>query len=225
MIIGHRGAAGLLPENTLPSFARAVALGVQAVELDVHRCEDTLVVIHDDTLDRTTNGRGSVATAPLSTLRALDAGGGAVVPTLAEVFELLPPEIGINIELKGAGTAELLADWLPDPGRRAVLLSSFEHGLLRTFRRQRTDYPVAPLFGRSNPRLIDIALEFGSGYVNLSRKLVTAALMQPLLEADLRVLVYTVNDLREARKLYRLGVWGLFTDYPDRISRARVTGD
>jgi len=223
VIIGHRGAAGLLPENTLPSFAKAVDLGVQAVELDVHRCEDQLVVIHDDTLERTTTGRGPVSGATLSVLRSLDAGGGAAIPTLAEVFDLLPPQIGINIELKGAGTAELLARWLPRGSARQVLLSSFEHSLLRTFRSLRDDYPLAPLFGRWQPDAVRIARAFGGGYINLGRKLVSAERMGDIAEAGLRALVYTVNDLEEARRFVRLGVWGVFTDYPDRITRSALS--
>lgn len=219
LVIGHRGAAGLLPENTLPSFSKALDLGVQAVELDVHACEGELVVIHDDTLERTTNGRGQVSTSTLSSLRALDAGGGAVIPTLAEVFELVPPDVGINIELKGAGTAELLAAWLPRNPRHNVLLSSFEHQMLKTFAGLRNDYPLAPLFGRWQPDAITTARAFGSGYINLGRKLVTPGRMSEITDAGLRALVYTVNDPEEARRFVRLGVWGVFTDYPDRITR------
>jgi glycerophosphoryl diester phosphodiesterase len=219
VIIGHRGAAGLVPENTLPSFARAVALDVQAVELDVHCCENELVVIHDPTVERTTGGRGIVSRMTLAELRALDAGGGARIPTLGEVFELLPRHIGINIELKGMGTAELLARWLPREPERAVLLSSFRHDALRTFRTLRDDYALAPLFGRWEARALDTAAEFGSGFINLGRKLVTADRMRRISEAGLRALVYTVNDPIDAARLITLGVWGLFTDFPDRISR------
>ena len=166
------------------------------------------------------NGRGSVATSSLSTLRSLDAGAGALIPTLAEVFDLLPSEIGINIELKGAGTAELLARWLPREPDRAVLISSFEHDMLSAFRSLRDDYPLAPLFGRWRADATSIALRFGSGYINLGRKLVDAARMSAIADAGLKALVYTVNDLAEARRLIRLGVWGIFTDLPDRISRS-----
>ncbi len=199
-----------------------MALGVQAVELDVHRCENELVVIHDETVERTTNGRGAVSTMTLPALRALDAGQGAAIPTLSEVFELLPPAIGINIELKGPGTAELLIDWLPTSPGRAVLLSSFDHSMLRTFADRRTDYPVAPLFGRWQRDAVSIAAAFGGGYINLGRKLVDVAKMAEISAAGLRALVYTVNDLEEARRLVELGVWGVFTDYPDRVNRSAI---
>ena len=115
LIIGHRGAAGLAPENTLPSFQRALALQCEAVELDVHRVEDTLVVIHDHKLDRTTNTKGRVSELSLEDLTAIDAGDGAPIPTLTQVLSLAREYAGdqyqilVNIELKGAGTAELTA--------------------------------------------------------------------------------------------------------------------
>lgn len=223
LIIGHRGAAGLAPENTLPSFTLARKLGVQAVELDVHVCQGELVVIHDATLERTTNGAGAVSDATLTTLRGLDAGDGAHIPTLTEVFDLLPDNVAINIELKGQGTAPLLADWLPGPGSRAVLISSFEHEALRQFRQIRQDYPVAPLFGRWRNSAVEIARDFGGGYINVGRKIATPGRLKKINQAGLRALIYTVNELDEAEKLIRAGAWGLFTDFPDRISRASLT--
>jgi len=219
VIIGHRGAAGLQPENTLPGFAAAVECGVSAVELDVHLCEGELVVIHDETLERTTSGTGKVGSTALTALRALDAGNGAQIPTLGEVFDGLPDTIGINIELKGAGTAPAVAAWLPPPGCREVLISSFDHDALRDFRALRDDYPVAPLFSRWRQETIATALTFEGGFINLSRKAASAARIQQITAAGLKTLVYTVNDPEEARVLVRDGAWGLFTDYPDRISR------
>lgn len=222
LIIGHRGAAGLVAENTLPGFLKAVELGVAAVELDVHVCEGELVVIHDDTLERTTNGTGSVAAIGLQALRALDAGDGARIPLLAEVFRALPGEIGINVELKGVGTAEALARWLPDAGERGVLVSSFDHSALERFRALRGDHPVAPLFDRWRRDAIGVALAFGSGYINLSRRLIDGPRMEAITEAGLKALVYTVNDPAEARRFLAMGVWGVFTDDPATVSRAAL---
>ncbi len=89
LIIGHRGAAGLEPENTLRSFARALDIGVDAIELDVYCVDEQIVVIHDDTLERTTNGRGDVMATSYDALRRLDAGKGERIPTLDEVLELV----------------------------------------------------------------------------------------------------------------------------------------
>ena len=189
------------------------------MELDIHLCEDELVVIHDDTLERTSNGKGLVSSTPLAELRRLDAGNGATIPLLDEVFDILPPEIGINIELKGKATAERLARWLPGTADRAILLSSFDHQSLEDFRRKRGDYRLAPLFGRWNRSAINIALDFGSGYINLGRKLVSRQRIDEINRVGLRALVYTVNEPEEARRFFDYGVWGVFTDFPDRISR------
>lgn len=219
VIIGHRGAAGLQPENTLPGFQAAVELGVQAVELDVHLCDGQLVVIHDPTLERTTNGSGPVSATSLAALRELDAGGNAIIPTLTEVVDVLPEQIGLNVELKGEGTAAALAAWLPAPGRRQILVSSFDHDALRSFRTLRDDYPAAPLFARWQPAALEIAVSFGSGYINLSRKLASPSRLEAISAAGLKALFYTVNELKEARRLVAAGAWGLFTDFPDRINR------
>jgi glycerophosphoryl diester phosphodiesterase len=223
VIIGHRGAAGLLPENTLPGFIAAVEHQVQAVELDVHLCEGELVVIHDPTLERTTSGTGEVGKTPLAVLRTLDAGNGAQIPTLSEVFGVLPERVGVNIELKGAGTAAPVAEWLPPACDRAVLISSFDHAELGTFHALRQDYPAAPLFSRWRPDAVDVALGFEGGFINLSRKAATAERLERINAAGLKALVYTVNDPLEARNLMQAGAWGLFTDFPDRINRLSLT--
>jgi glycerophosphoryl diester phosphodiesterase len=220
LIIGHRGAAG--PENTLPGFQHAVELGVDAVELDVHQCTGQLMVIHDDTLDRTTSGTGPVAGASLEDLQLLDAGNGARIPTLPEVFELLPQTVGVNVELKGKNTANLLAELIPDYPDRSILISSFDHAALREFQSLRPDDSVAPLFARWRGDAISIATEFGSSYINLSRKLIDSGRIKEILALGLQVLVYTVNDLEEARRLFEIGVTGFFTDRPDLVSRAAL---
>ena len=114
--IGHRGACGYAPENTLAAFELAITMGCPWLELDVYAVEGELLVIHDDTLERTTNGKGQVMQTPLATLRSLDAGNGQQIPTLKEVIELVDHRAGINIELKGPHTAapvcQLLHDYL-----------------------------------------------------------------------------------------------------------------
>jgi glycerophosphoryl diester phosphodiesterase len=110
-IIGHRGASGYEPENTLRSFQKAIDLGVEMIELDVYTCKSgELVVMHDDKVNRTTNGNGYVFNMTLTELKTLDAGKGEKVPTLVEVFDLINKKIAINVELKGEGTAESTAE-------------------------------------------------------------------------------------------------------------------
>ena len=220
LIIGHRGAAGLAPENTLAGFAHAAALGVHAVELDVHCVDGRLLVIHDDRLERTTSGSGDIQCHGIGQLRALDAGGGQPIPFVEEVFEALPPEVGINVELKGSATAEPVFAMLRDFGdqQRDVLVSSFNLGELRRFAQlARGAFDVAPLFQRWNGRIPRAAAELGAWAVNLGVRAATRRHVQELRSGGLRVLVYTVNNPVDAQRLFSWGVSGIFTDFPDRM--------
>ena len=220
MVIGHRGAAGLAPENTLASFRRAAALGVDAVELDVHLVEGELVVIHDDAVDRTTDGSGRVADYGLDALRRLDAGGGERIPLLDEALEALPPAVGANIELKGKGTGAALAHRFP--AARDLLVSSFDLTELAVVRKRRPEARCAPLFHRRRNDMIDAAQALDAWSMNVSDRLANQQLVGAARAAGLAVLVYTVNDVARARTLAALGARGVFTDRPDRVTRAAV---
>jgi glycerophosphoryl diester phosphodiesterase len=218
LVIGHRGAAGLLPENTLPSFQRAFECGVGAVELDVYAVEGELIVFHDETLERTTNGTGAVAGSSLTALRSLNAGDGWPIPLLAEVAAILPSGVGLNIELKGPGTAGPVAEFLARARLPEVLVSSFEHDELAIFHRLAPQVPVATLFHEWTDAAWDIAADMDAWAINLYRKIATPERLARARELGLRCLVYTVNDLDEARRLIADGATGIFTDYPDRIT-------
>jgi glycerophosphoryl diester phosphodiesterase len=224
VVIGHRGAAGLSPENTLPSFRRAWSLGVNAVELDVHAVEGQLVVIHDETVDRTTNGSGPVAGCTLSELRSLDAGGGWPVPLLREVAAELPARVGLNIELKGRGTAEPAAAFAAENAEIDLLVSSFDHGELEQFHALAPRVAVAPLFDRWRDAAWAVAERVDARAINLARRAVSAARVNEAAKRGLAVFVYTVNDSAEAIRLIRQGVRGVFTDYPDRITLGALSG-
>ncbi len=229
IIIGHRGAAALAPENTLASFRRAVELGVDAVELDVRCSGDELVVIHDDRVDRTTNGTGAVAELPFEALRRLDAGAGERIPTLEEVLEAVPIEVAINIELKGPNTAAPAAERLFGL-QRPLLVSSFDWSELRRFHERCPDVACAPLCGRWRggrwSELPRLANELGAWSVNLADRLTTAARVATIRCWGCRCLVYTVNDPGRAKALAAMGVAGIFTDDPSRFApRSRPPDD
>lgn len=217
LIIGHRGAAGLAPENTLPSFQRALDLGVDGIELDVHFHEDHLWVIHDAKLDRTTSGTGPLNAHKTAQLRALDAGNGANIPYLEEVMTLIPPSRLLNIELKGPDTAAPVARLLSESHDCRMLVSSFNHNELRAFSRLAPDVPVAPLFDRWRGDPIAIAREFDSHYVNLSARIASRERCAAINDAGFEVLSYTVNEVSLAGRLASYGVAGIFTDFPDRF--------
>ena len=221
MIIGHRGAAGLEPENTLRSFARAIDIGVDAIELDVYCVDGELVVIHDDTLERTTNGRGDVMASSFGALRRLDAGHGERIPTLAEVLQLAQSRVLVNIELKGAGTAAPVAACIAAHPRVDVLVSSFDHGELERFRTIDPHTRVAPLFHRTVTRMFDIARSLQAWSVNLSERLATAERLRAIADNGYRVLVYTVNEPALGERLKADGADGIFTDFPNRMLNLR----
>ena len=224
LVIGHRGAAGLLPENTLAGFAHAVELGVDGVELDVRMAGSEVVVIHDERVDRTTNGTGVVSELGFAALRRLDAGDGQRIPTLGEVLQLIPRHVMVNIELKGAGTARPVAGIVGDlaASRRtadlpSLLVSSFDHDELRRFREICPDVPCAPLVDRWSNDLESAVGALDAWSVNLSLRAATEAHVRAVRSWGPRCLVFTVNDPARAYALSALGVTGVFTDYPDRF--------
>lgn len=227
LVIGHRGAAGLKAENTLPSFRAAYAAGVNAVELDVYWHAQRLWVIHDDTLERTTNGEGTLNDYTLEQLRDLDAGEGHPMPYLTEVLAELPDQVGINIELKGPGTAGPVADLLMQLSAD-VLVSSFDHDALRVFRELDDHTPVAPLYHHW-PRaglsgVVETAGTLTATYVNLSQRIATQRRIRGLSDAGLDCLIYTVNRIDQARKFIAWGAKGVFTDRPDLVRAAGLIG-
>jgi glycerophosphoryl diester phosphodiesterase len=134
ILMGHRGAAALAPENTLLSIATAMEIGVNAVEIDVHLSKDKeIVVIHDATVDRTTNGTGAVSRYALNELKKLDAGKGETIPTLQEVIDFIHGKVRLVIELKEAGTEEPVVQLIKRNGLwENVYVISFWHRLVKT---------------------------------------------------------------------------------------------
>ena len=150
--IGHRGAMGHEPENTLCSFQKALELGVDMIELDVYVLKTgELVVIHDDKVDRTTNGHGYVIDKSFKEIRSLDAGQGEKIPTLNEVFGLVDKKVPINVELKGEGTAipvaKLIEQYINDKGwtEEHFLVSSFDHPELKKFKELKPNIRIGAL--------------------------------------------------------------------------------
>lgn len=221
LVIGHRGAAGLEPENTLRSFERALRIGVDAVELDVYCVDGNLVVIHDDTLERTTNGRGKVMAMSYEALRQFDAGKGERIPTLDEVLDLVAGRVTVNVELKGKGTAAPLAEHVAAHPNDDLLVSSFDHRELEKFRAAAPKARVAPLFHKASSRMFEIADALGAWSINLSVEIALPDRLRAITDNGYRSLVYTVNDPTVAKRLRSDGAGGVFTDYPDRMQAFR----
>ena len=213
-IIGHRGAAGIEPENTLRGFKRALEHHVHAVEFDVYQIDRELVVIHDDTVDRTTDGNGALTDFSFERLRQLDAGDGERIPTLKEVLDLVTPSVGVNVELKGPGTATAVAEVLRQYSHRQMV-SSFDHEELRQFVAEGSGIPVAPLFGRWRENGLEIARALKAHAINISDRIAVPERVTDIVDTGFACYVFTVNDVQRAKDLKEMGVSGVFTDRPD----------
>jgi glycerophosphoryl diester phosphodiesterase len=221
---GHRGACGHEPENTLRSVRRALELGADGVEVDVHWADGQLVVIHDDTLDRTTNGHGRVADKSFSHLRSLNAGLAERIPTLAEVFETVRRRAVINIELKGPGTAApvvaLMAEFVNHRGWRPddFLVSSFDHAQIRAVSQLNPQILTGVLIAKVPPHLEKLLEQLHPWSLHVSKRCVSEKLVLAAHARGLRIFVYTVNEPAEIARMKALAVDGVFSDFPERIT-------
>ena len=219
IVIGHRGASGYQPENTLAAFRAAAALGCSWVELDVRAVHGRLLVIHDEQLGRTTNGTGALTEHTLDALRALDAGMGQRIPFLEEVLDILAGDVSINVELKGLGAAELTSQLLSNACSEGTwqthqfLISAFNHRELVKADRQ---FNRGILWGKTHPEMIERSIALGGQWMNIELQTATADLVDRAHAAGLKVAVYTVNDPDDIEAMRRLAVDAIFCDYPDR---------
>ena len=222
LCIAHRGARGYAPENTLTAIRLAMAQGADWVEVDVRCVNGQLIVIHDERLDRTTNGRGSVYEQDIERLKGLNAGDGQGVPLLSEVIELVNRQLTINIELKDSASAAkiapLLASFIARGWQYAdFLVSSFYHQDLQTLKQADIDIRIGALLAGAPLELTAFAERLGAWSVNLCLESLTRAMVDDAHRRQLKVLVFTVNHPDDMQRLQQMGVDGIFTDYPDRF--------
>ncbi len=239
-IIGHRGACGYAPENTLESINTAAEMGVEWVELDVKLTADNVpVIFHDDTLDRTTNGHGPMAQTLYEDLKQLEAGSwfsdgftGIKIPTLEETIELLIElDLGLNLEIKPCPgrekeTAEIALDLLSHywDAHDRLLISSFEHVSLETALDMATDWNRGLLLPEEWPEnWRDLAEYLDVTTININGNTVTREEVEQIIDLDKPVLAYTINDPQTARKLQGWGIDTMFTDVPDVLQDSLLT--
>lgn len=224
MRIGHRGASGYEPENTLRSFKKALALGVDMIEFDVHVCASgELVVIHDTKVDRTTNGTGYVANKTLQELKKLDAGKGEQIPTLLEVLDVINQQAIVNIELKGVNTAEPVAkiinEYVTQKGWKydKFFVSSFNHIELLKFKKLVPQVKTGALLEGIPVRLASFAQDCKAQAIGVFKDYVTQEYVNDAHKKKLKVYVFTVNEPDEIERIKKLGVDGIFSNFPDRL--------
>ena len=217
--IGHRGACGQAPENTLASIERAIALRCALTEVDLQRTsDDELVLLHDKRVDRTTNGRGRVCELTLPDIRTLDAGGGQSPPTLDDVLKVANGRIGLILELKTRGLAYDACAIVRGSGfTQPVIYASFLQEELQHVRRASPDAQTMILFTRlpTNPGAVAVRLH--TTHVGLRLDTATKPLVTALHHEGLIVFAYTANAPDKINKMKALGVDGIISDFPDLI--------
>lgn len=234
-VMGHRGAKGHAPENTIASLRRAGELGAHWVEFDVKLTRDGVpVLMHDDTLKRTTSGRGEVAAKTLAEIRTLDAGrwfspdfADEPVPTLDEAMTFLAAHgMGANVEIKpcpgreaetGAAVARALAGrWMGM--QNTPFVSSFSDEALAAARAAAPEVPRGLLAEKFPADWGARLAALGCATFHLDHRRVTADRVRVVRQDGYRVLAYTVNEAARARALLDWGVESVITDYPERIA-------
>jgi glycerophosphoryl diester phosphodiesterase len=217
--VGHRGAAALEPENTLRGFRRALELGVDFVECDVHRTRDgRLAVIHDETVDRTTNGHGPVSSFTLEELQRLDAGQGECIPTLSDVLETIRGRARILIELKGPDTEALAIEAVRDARMTAdVIFTSFHLDRIRRIREIDPTLTTGAIFRQPPPDACARATAAGATTMGVHHRNLTPILVQEAHDRRLIVRAWNPDTEPEIEAMIDLGVDGIGSNRPDLL--------
>jgi glycerophosphoryl diester phosphodiesterase len=231
LIFAHRGAAGQAPENTLASFRLALEQHCDVIELDIHLSKDNqIVVCHDESVTRTSNGSGLIRGMTAAEIKKLDAGSWfdpkfaeEKMPLLSEVFELVPSEIGINIELKKdyGGQLQLLIELVRHYNRMdSVIFSSFDHKLLYRLKQMTPEAKVSLVYDCKMFDPVQMIRHFGediysihANYLMIDKEDIAA-----VRQNGQHVIVWTCNRAEEIKTLFDMGVSGVITDY---ISHAK----
>lgn len=238
-IIGHRGAAGYAPENTLEAIHTAADMGIEWVEIDVKLTKDDVpIIFHDDQLDRTTNGAGAVAAKNWSDIQQLEAGSwfgdswaGIKIPTLEDALDaILERGLGLNLEIKPCTgrekeTAEAALDILSKSWEgENLLISSFQALSLDVALDMAPDYQRAFLLPEEWPeQWQDIARHLEVSTINVNGNTVSRPDIEAIIDFNKPILAYTINDPDTVRKLQGWGVDGFFSDVPDVVQDALLT--
>ena len=228
--IAHRGASGrgLAPENTLAAFEKALSIGVDMLEIDVRVTSDgQLIVLHDPSLDRTTDREGIVREMVLEEIRQADAGDGERVPILREVFDLARHRAPILLEIKSDFIAELVVQAIAEAEfSEQVVVQSFNPQTIERVKRLAPHLPSSLLIGElpTTPsrfrarRLVSQVLEIGANTLSIWHATLTPSLIEEMRKRGIAVWAWTVDEEIAMRDLAMMGVQGLVTNYPDVLN-------
>jgi glycerophosphoryl diester phosphodiesterase len=227
LVISHAACGGHAPENTLAGVRKAIELGCDGIEVDVQASADGApVLMHDLTVDRTTNGSGAVAQLKYDDLRALDAGGGEPVPSLAAVLEVTKGRVLLVCEIKQPGIEHLVARVVHETeALDDVMAWSFFPQAIEGMRRAEPRIPCGLLVSQQSlpdwPEMRRLAVRLGAQAVSVFHPGVTEALVRDCRRSGLALYTWTPDSPQEIARLAALGVDGICTNYPERALAAR----
>jgi len=223
--IGHRGAKGHLAENTIVSIQKGMALGAKMIEIDVFQLKSgEIVVFHDTNMARLTGINAAIESINLSDLSQLRIQGSHKIPLLNEVMDVTQGNVGLNIELKGAGTARAVVDLIRSRCKRnpsaidGYLISSFESSFLAETRQYDSTIPLAVLTQEDPLDSIPLAQRLHAVAIHPEFRSVTKENVNIMHHNGYRVNAYTVNSLEDIRRVTLTGVDGIITDFPERVN-------
>ena len=215
IIMGHRGAAALEPENTLLSIQRAMEIGVDAVEIDVRLSKDKeIVVIHDSTVDRTTDSTGPVSSFNIDELKKLDAGKGQFIPTLQEVIDVIGKKIKLVIELKEEGTVESVFKLIKRNNiEDTIYVISFWHRLVKTIKEMDSQIKTGVLLVGC-PVSTCIATQASADALVMNYSFIDKAFVQTAHRENLKVFIWNIDKKNLLKPYVDMGVDGIGTNDP-----------
>lgn len=221
MIVGHRGAAGYEPENTLLSFQKAIEIGVDWIEMDVHRSSDGhIVVIHDDTVDRTTRGHGKVSEMTLAELKNLDAGKGQKIPTLQEAIDFSKGRARVIVEIKQEGTEADVVDAIErNDIIYAAMVASFSTRSIRRVKEINPEIKTAAIFSRLPIDFKALARDVRADSVFMRKDIVSQAIIEEAHKNGFTVNVWNEDNPEDIRKYAAMGPDMMSSNFPDRLKQ------
>jgi len=218
-IIAHRGLSGLEPENTLRAITAALDKKVDGIEIDLYQIEEKIIVFHDRILDRTTSGTGFTTDHSFKYLRTLDAGKGEKIPTLDEVLTLINSRIIIHLELKCIHSTALLFSYLDNAIKNTatpprIILSSFNHTLLKEIHQQRPEFLIGALTSCIPLDYAKFAQDLNAYAVNVKIDSINQKFVNDAHQRGLKIFVYTVDHKADIKAMRDLCVDGIFSNFP-----------
>jgi glycerophosphoryl diester phosphodiesterase len=225
LVIGHRGAMGHETENTIASIQKALELEVDMIEIDVFKiASGEIVVFHDNTVERLTDGTGNIEDYSFTELRALKVTDNHTIPLFTEVLDVIDKKTPLNIELKGGGTAkdvnEIIKFYISKKDWKLsdFIISSFNWDELKIMREVNNDVAIAVLIENENPlNTIPLAKELNAVAINPDADKLSLDIANKIKEAGFKIYAWTVNDPQKIIEMKKIGVDGMFTNFPERV--------